>query len=100
MITFTCDLGDQVRITATFIDVDDGAALTPGGVHFVIRDPAGEDATYEYGVDEEVTLVSTGVYRVVLDCDTAGRYRVRVYSTGTGKAAELGEITVRKNPLA
>jgi len=98
--TFYCDEGDKVRVTATFTDVDDASAVTPTTVSFRVLDPSGTSTTYVYGVDGEVSLVSTGVYRLLLDCDYDGQFLVRAWSTGTGQAAESGSIQVFKDPTA
>jgi hypothetical protein len=99
MTTIEVDAGDKVRITATFTDPDTDAAVTPTAVIFAYQLPGAAAAEKTYGTDPEVTLVSEGVYRLVLDCDSPGRIKVRVRSTGTGKAAEAAEILVTPSPL-
>jgi len=91
----TVDQGDKVRVTATFTDPDDDSAVDPTTVKMGFLDPSGATTIYTYGVDSEVTRVSAGVYRLLVDAATAGRYRVRAWSTGTGQAAELGTLVVR-----
>jgi len=98
--THHCDVGDKIRATATFTDPDDGSPITPTTVSFRVVTPAGVGTTYVYGVDEEVTLISTGVYRVLIDLEESGKYKVRVWSTGTGQAAELGTVIVERDPTA
>ena len=98
--TFDCDVGDKVRVTGTFTDVDDSSAVTPDTVSFRVLAPDGTSTTYIYATDDEVALVSTGVYRLLIDCATRGTYKVRCWSTGTGQAAESGLIRVLRDPTS
>jgi hypothetical protein len=93
--TITVDQGDKIRVTGTFTDPDDDSAVDPTVVKIGFTNPAGTSTVYTYGTDPEVTRVSAGVYRLLISADTAGRYHVRAWSTGTGQAAESGTVIVK-----
>ena len=67
-------VGDKVRLSAAFTDIDD-AAQDPGGVQFKLRAPDGTITTYVYGADVEVVKDSTGNYHVDWLIAVAGRSR-------------------------
>jgi len=81
------DKGDEVRVQTTFTD-GDGVAIDPDAVLFKFSDPSGNTTSYEYGADAELVKDGTGVYHVDIDCDEAGEWRWKFYSTGTGQAAD------------
>lgn len=83
------DKGDKVRVQTTFSDID-GNATDPGAIYFKFTDPSGNATTYTYGADAELVKSTTGVYYVDVDCDEAGVFRWRFYSTGAGQAADQG----------
>lgn len=90
-------IGEQIRVTGTFQDVD-GVNADPAAVFFTIRDPdstISTHITYEYGVDPELVKSAVGVYYVDIDGDEAGHWYTRMYSTGSGAAAEEGEFRVK-----
>lgn len=81
------DLGDLVRCTGTFTDAD-GNAQDPAAVFAQVQDPSGNTAEYEYGEDAALVKDATGVYHVDVDCDEVGWWYYRIYSTGSGQAAD------------
>lgn len=70
------DIGDQVRCTGSFTDVN-GSAFDPDVIRFKCQTPAGVATTYVYNTDAEVIKSSTGVYYVDLNVDEAGRWYYR-----------------------
>ena len=87
------DKGDLVRCTGTFTN-SAGTVVDPTVVLFKVKSPAGTTTTYTYGTDVEVVRDSAGVYHVDVDGNAAGQWYYRVYSTGTGQAAEEGRFSV------
>lgn len=87
------DLGELVRCTGTFTDID-GNAQDPESVFAEILDPSGNEDEYEYGVDAELVKSATGVYYVDVDADEVGWWSYRVYSTGSGQAAAESKFLV------
>jgi hypothetical protein len=87
------DTGDEVRVKTTFSD-SSGTATDPTAILFKFANPSGTTTTYTYGVDAELVRDATGVYYVDIDCNEAGAWRWRFYSTGTGQAADEGFFIV------
>ena len=90
------DLGDVVRVIGTWTDADD-VAVDPAAVFFQIKDPGRNVTSYEYGVDAEVVKSDSGIYYVDVDGDKARKWFVRLYSTGSGKAAEESDFDIVKS---
>lgn len=78
-------IGDLARITATF--TRDAQPITPTAITATATNPTGTTTTVP------ITLQSAGVYQALVDLTASGSWSVRVYSTGTGQAAE--EITIK-----
>jgi hypothetical protein len=89
-------LGQVARITATFTN-SDGDAADPANVFCQIKNPAGTITSYQHGVDGEVVKSATGIYYLEQDCDTAGWWAWRWYSTVTVQAAIEGRILVQES---
>ena len=90
------DLGDKVKVSATFTDPDDSeAAYDPSVVKVSHKDPSGNVTTWTYGTDSEVVKDSTGNYHALIDADEAGTWYYRWFSTGTGQAAEEQQFRVK-----
>lgn len=66
---------------ATFKDSDENAT-DPTAVYFRTRNPAGTEASYQYGVASEVTKDSTGVYDFTYAYEISGEWHVRAVGTG------------------
>jgi hypothetical protein len=83
------DIGDLVRVTGTWTDpYNSNAAVDPAVVKFSVRNPAGTVTTSTYGTGIAIVRSAAGVYYMDVDLSSAGRWYVRVWSTGTGQAAE------------
>jgi len=95
----TYSVGDLVTVDGTLTDAN-GDELDPTDAFVQYRDPSGNVATKQYGVDVEVVKDSTGVYHVDVDADEAGTWYYRFYSTGTGQAADESNFEVRAGMIA
>lgn len=69
------DYGETVRARNTYTDADTGDLADPLGVAVVLQEPDGTETTYTYGVDAELTKVSTGVYQLLIALTQAGTYK-------------------------
>lgn len=91
------DVGDQVRVTATFKDLD-GDAVDPTTVTVKYQKPGGSVVTV---ASESVTNSATGVYFTDLTIDNSpGVWRYRFEGTGALVAAEGGTFYVTASDLA
>lgn len=89
-MTITRAVGQQSRFTATFTtdtgDLDDPISVT---FRWKLRDTPGAGTPYRYGVDDEVTRSSVGVYVFTAPVyDDPEKHVLRVESTGLAAAAE------------
>ena len=83
------DIGNVVRATVALTNPLDGdAAVDPAAVFASVRDTSGAVTTYTYGDDAELVKSATGIYYIDVTLAAAGRYYVRLWSTGSGQAAE------------
>ena len=89
------DLGDLVRVSATFKDAETEDELDPTEVSLSVCTPDGEVVTYVYDTDAEVVKEDVGMYYADLDANQTGTWFYRWWSTGTGQASEEGRFTVR-----
>jgi hypothetical protein len=100
MADLETNAGHVARIKATFTNPDDDSYVTPATVTFRVLLPDGQTIDYVYGIDTEVSLVSTGIYRLRLEVDLPGVYYVNAFTAGTGKAAQSAVIVVEPDPTA
>lgn len=94
-MTTTYDVGDLVRVTATFTNLE-GTASDPEGVSVRVRQPDGTVTTLVYGTDNAVVRDNTGVYHVDIDATTAGTWSYRFAGTGTGRGAAESTFFVQR----
>ncbi len=92
-------LGQEVRITANFINVY-GVDTDPDAVYFSYINPDGDSVTHEYGDGDEVVKSGDGVYYFDLPLDKVGTWHYRVYSTGEGAASFETNIIVQPSNFA
>lgn len=71
--------GQQIALYADTYTDENGDPVDPGTVKCLVQEPGedGTEAIYEYGVDPELTRISTGKYKLVITPDTAGLWRFR-----------------------
>lgn len=89
----TYDVGDLIRVTATFTD-SDGTAADPTAVTVYYKDPGGNISELVYGTDTDVVQDSTGVYHCDIDIDESGKWFYRFKGTGTVQAADEYWFTI------
>lgn len=85
------DLGDTVRLTATFASTD-GAPANPTTVRFWVKAPSSTVLTAQ--TSTEWTQPSTGTYTFDLVPSATGVWSYRVSSTGTIVSSEDGQFIV------
>ena len=56
-------VGQSPKFTARCLSEATGLLADPTGIKFVTRTPAGSETSKVYGVDSEVTKLSTGIYQ-------------------------------------
>jgi hypothetical protein len=83
--------GSLIKITATFT-TPLGVAVDPLTVRIKTKSPDGVVTTYVYGVDEEITWISTGVYQFYISLTQCGLWRYQALGTGTNQAGEEGSL--------
>lgn len=88
-MTTTYDIGDQVRLRATFAAAD-GIGTNPTEVTLKVLAPDGTSST------PTPVSVGSGAYSHLLTLTQAGRWRYRWTGTGAVIASEEGEIDVRR----
>lgn len=93
--TKTYDVGDSVRILATFTDPDTNDPVTPGSVTCGVRRPDGVVTS----VAMAETAPGSGVFVGYFDADGEGDYTYRVASAAPDRAAARRRFRVRANPL-
>lgn len=94
------EVGDRVRLTATFTDEDD-ALTDPTEVTIRVQDPSGNEASDTYnGGAGNVTRVSLGVFRLFVTIDESGRWHWKANGTGALVAAQERSFTVRPSEFA
>jgi hypothetical protein len=90
------DVGDLVRVTATFTNAA-GTVADPAAVTARYRSPSGTTTTLTYGVDAELVKESTGVYHVDISASESGTWSYRFASTGSGQAANEESFFVERS---
>lgn len=85
--------GNAVTLDATFLV--GSTPVDPDTVIFQVRAPDGTVATYTYGIDANVTKLSTGVYECALGVPAeAGQYHYEAVGTGAAACTLPGEFYV------
>ena len=88
------DIGDRVRLTATFTDADD-VATDPDNVSIFYTDPSGNETE-----DDAPTKSATGIYYTDINLDEAGKWKYRSEGTAAGgdyQGAEKSHFYVTPN---
>ena len=94
------DLGDSIRVSATFTDADTQDAVDPDVVNLSIRTPDGTLTTYTYGVGGNVVKADVGQYYSIVDVNQSGSWFYRWWSTGFGQAAKEKAEAPHDRPAA
>lgn len=90
----TFDVGDTVRLAATYTDTG-GGPIDPTSVKFVYRHPTGTESTVT-SLSTSVVNPSSGSYYTDILINSAGTWRWRSYSTGSLNTAAEAVFVVRK----
>lgn len=94
------DMGDQVRLEATFYsEVELTEAKDPTEITFRVRRPDGRLTTARFGEGVTVTRDGVGQYHVLVDIDQAGHWHYRWEGTGAVKSAEDATFYVPPSPV-
>ena len=93
------DIGDLIRLTATFKDLD-GNASDPTIITLSIKEPNGDVVDLTYGLDIFVVKQSTGIYYMDFAPAMEGLHYYRFAGTGTITAAEETSFYVNKRQTA
>ncbi len=89
--------GNKVVVHAEWRVPDDAGPLTdPTDVIFTARRADDASASYSYGVDAEVTKLSTGIFEFKYVPDP-GVWRVHVQGTGNAHAADEVAFKIEKS---
>jgi hypothetical protein len=87
------ELGDLVRLSATFLDATTGLPLDPTTVKLSVKPPAATTTTHTYG-SSAIVKDDVGEYHFDQNANVAGNWHYRWFSTGTGQAAEERKFKV------
>jgi hypothetical protein len=91
------DPGQIARLGITL--TVDGTVTDPTTIKIRVKPKTSPAVEYVYGVDSNVTKLSTGVYRAAITItDDPGQWQYRWISTGTAATVAPSFITI--NPLA
>ena len=93
----TFDIGDQVKVTATFVDFA-GVLTTPTAVKFQVEQADGTETSYTQAAPE-VANPSTGVWTllITLTANDPGRWYVRTRGTAFLLAADEDWFDVKRS---
>lgn len=86
--------GSQVDIPL-HIENDAGVDVDPSSLTFSTINPAGVQATYTYGADNEITKQSVGDYTARVTATMPGRWHYRWLTTGGSIVALEGWFNVQ-----
>jgi len=84
--------GDDVQITFTFTALGTSTPADPDLVQVIHRKPDLTETVYEFGVDDEITKTSTGLYTFTLRVVDYRRHYFR--PIGTGEVNKATEVSV------
>lgn len=91
------DIGDLVRLRATFVSTDLTTAADPSTVTFLTQSGAGSVATYQFtggAGGGSITRAGAGAYYKDITVDVYGPWSYRAIGTGGVQAAEEWQFTV------
>jgi hypothetical protein len=89
--------GDDVRVEADFVDIND-VPVDPTTVTLKVMDPSGNIDEYTYALGG-VIKASVGSYYKDVDADEEGDWHCWWVSTASGKAAEPTQFVVEPTPF-
>ena len=86
-------VGDLCRVDITFKDVN-GDFVDPTANSLFVTNSSGITTEYVYGTDPEITRTGVGVFYVIVELTSGGKWLYRWFSTGAGQAAEEALLMV------
>jgi hypothetical protein len=89
------DLGDLVKVSATFKDAGTGAAIDPDVINVSIRTPTGVVTSYTYSVDANLIQENVGEYYAMVNANESGFWFYRWWSAGFGQTAKETKFEIR-----
>ena len=87
-------IGNDIRVRVTFRDQLTGVLVTPDNLQFHVVMGGLDTVTYVYGIDEEVALVGTGVFDLIVTLLAAGPTRIREITTGSRNTSQVAVLQV------
>jgi hypothetical protein len=90
------DVGDLVRLRATYVSTDLITPADPSTVTFLVMSGAGTVASYQSvaGVGGSITRQAVGAFYKDITVDAYGNWSYRTIGTGGVQAAEEWQFTV------
>lgn len=95
----TYDIGDRVRLTATFQDAITGVVADPTGITLRTKSPTGTAAVYTYPGDPKIVKEGVGIYHADIDVTASGNWSYKWAGTGSIVAAEESVFFVKASSL-
>jgi hypothetical protein len=92
------DIGDRRKLSVDIAD-ENGTAVDPDEVRFLMSEPDGFVTTYEYGLDPEIVRTGVGSYHLEWDCAEPGNHVWRVEASGNVAVAEEAFFHVRQSQI-
>jgi len=92
----TYDVGDQVRVTASFKTAGTGVAIVDAATACTHRQPDGTNATTPT-ITKGSGAADSGIYYVDISLDQVGTHTVKIASTEQVIASETIELVVAKS---
>lgn len=89
------DVGDLLRLRATFVSTDLVTPADPSTIIFRVLSPATTVACYAYGAGASVTRAATGAYYKDITPDVYGVWAYGALATGGIQAAEEWTFTIK-----
>lgn len=91
-MAYTYDVGQQIRFTAVW-SIDD-VETSPNTVRFKVKKPSGDEESYVFGTDSEVTQLEddeenpiAGNFQFLYTVDEGGMWVIRAEGVNTAQGA-------------
>ena len=93
----TYDVGDQVRVTATFKTAGTGVAIVDAATACTHRQPDGTNYAPTPTITKGSGAADSGIYFVDISLDQVGTHTIKITSTEEIIASETIELVVTKS---
>jgi len=96
------DIGDAVRLRATYVTTDLTTLADPSTITFLVMSGAGTVASYQSagGAGGSITRAGVGAYYKDITVDAYGEWTYRSVGTGGVQAAEEWHFTVDQSKFS